>query len=80
MASPKKPEEAKKKVNTLTRNMVERLAATLITVADAYLLVMLSWAEYQRIDLSSFVALTAFQKRVGKRRAVQKALKEEGLA
>jgi glutathione S-transferase len=49
------------------------------TTADAYLFVMGSWASHVGLDLSSFANVTAFQKRVASRPAVQAALKAEGL-
>ena len=49
------------------------------TVADAYLFVMANWASHVGLDLSSLANVTAFQKRVGARPAVQAALKAEGL-
>ena len=33
------------------------------TVADAYLFVMVSWADYMKLDLSSFANIKAFQQR-----------------
>jgi len=50
------------------------------TVADAYLFVMVSWADFVKLDISEFANVLAFQKRVGARPAVQAALKAEGLA
>jgi glutathione S-transferase len=50
------------------------------SVADAYLFVMLSWAGFLKIDLSSLANLKAFQGKVSSRSAVRKALKEEGMA
>jgi glutathione S-transferase len=49
------------------------------TVADAYLFVMVSWADYVKLDLSSLANVKAFQQRVAGRPAVQAALKAEGL-
>ena len=50
-----------------------------ITVADAYLFVMLTWAKKQEFDLSRLSNLSAFFQRMAQRRSVQQALKEEGL-
>jgi glutathione S-transferase len=47
--------------------------------ADAYLFVMVSWAEYVKLDLSDFANVKAFQQRVAARPAVQAALRAEGL-
>ncbi|HET7506029.1 MAG TPA: glutathione transferase GstA [Kofleriaceae bacterium] len=49
------------------------------TVADGYLFVVTSWANYLKIDLSEFPNLLAFQARVAARPAVQAAMKAEGL-
>jgi glutathione S-transferase len=49
------------------------------TVADAYLFVMLNWAERMNIDLSGFKNLMAFKERVAARPKVQEALTKEGL-
>jgi glutathione S-transferase len=40
---------------------------------------MVRWADYVKLDLSSFANVQAFQQRVGGRPAVQAALKAEGL-
>ncbi|HEU4618224.1 MAG TPA: glutathione transferase GstA [Gammaproteobacteria bacterium] len=50
------------------------------TAADAYLFVMLRWADHMKIDLSGMSQLKAIQGRIAARPAVQNALKEEGLA
>ena len=49
------------------------------SVADAYLFVMVSWADYMKLDLSSFGNIKAFQQRAAGRPAVQAALRAEGL-
>ncbi len=49
------------------------------TVADAYLFTLTRWARAVKLDLSGFPNLEAFQKRVGSRKAVQEALRAEGL-
>ncbi len=49
------------------------------TVADAYLFTLSRWARAVKLDLSGFPNLEAFQKRVGSRKAVQEALRAEGL-
>ena len=49
------------------------------TVADAYLFTVTNWAHHLKVDLSAFPNLTAFQKRVAARPAVQAAMKAEGL-
>jgi glutathione S-transferase len=49
------------------------------TVADAYLFVMLNWAERMKFDLSGLNNLMAYQDRVAARPKVQEALVKEGL-
>jgi glutathione S-transferase len=49
------------------------------TVADAYLFTVTRWADYVKLDLSTFPSLQAFQKRVAQRPAVDAALRAEGL-
>jgi glutathione S-transferase len=49
------------------------------TVADAYLFTVTNWAHHLKVDLSAFPNLTAFQKRVAARPAVQAAMRAEGL-
>lgn len=49
------------------------------TVADAYLFVVTNWANFQKLDLTEFPHLLAFQARVAARPAVQAALVAEGL-
>lgn len=50
------------------------------SIADPYLYVVLRWAQALNIDLSGFDNLAAFSKRMESDAAVQKVLKEEGLA
>jgi len=49
------------------------------TVADAYLFVMLSWADRMQFDLSGLSNLLAYKARVAARPKVQEALTKEGL-
>ena len=49
------------------------------TVADAYLFVMLSWADAMKFDLSGLPNLVAYKARVAARPKVQEALVKEGL-
>jgi glutathione S-transferase len=49
------------------------------TVADAYLFVVTTWANFVKLDLSGFSNVLAFQKRVAARPAVKAAMKAEGL-
>lgn len=49
------------------------------TVADAYLFTVTNWANFTGLSLEAFPRLLAFQKRVGARPSVEKALVAEGL-
>lgn len=49
------------------------------TAADAYLFVMLNWAQYMKLDLGALDALNAFHARVAARPAVREAMQVEGL-
>jgi glutathione S-transferase len=49
------------------------------TVADAYLFVMLSWADVMKFDLSGLPNLLAYKARVAARPKVREALVKEGL-
>jgi glutathione S-transferase len=49
------------------------------TIADPYLFVVLNWANYHKVELKPWPALTEFQARIAKRPAVQATLKVEGL-
>lgn len=49
------------------------------TPADAYLFVMLTWADQKNVDLSRVPELVAFKTRVAERPAVQEAMRVEGL-
>ena len=51
-----------------------------MTVADAYLFVMLGWTGHFGIDLARWPNLTAFRKRMEERPSVQAVMKAEGLA
>jgi glutathione S-transferase len=50
------------------------------SIADAYLWVVLNWADYHKVDLASWPAVQQFRARVAARPAVQATLKVEGLA
>jgi glutathione S-transferase len=50
-----------------------------MTVADAYLFVMLTWAKKLKFDLARFPNLGGFFARMAQRESVQRAFKEEGL-
>ena len=57
----------------------EHLLGKQFTVADAYLFVMLNWAERMKFDLSGLNNLMAYKDRVAARPKVQEALVKEGL-
>ncbi len=50
------------------------------SVADAYAFTVLRWCKGVGIDLARFPAISAYMTRIAERPAVQKTLKEEGLA
>lgn len=56
------------------------LTGETFTAADAYLWTILGWTKFIGLDVSSFANLSKFIGTVAQRPAVQKALKEEGLA
>lgn len=77
--------KAKEKINKRLAYADEHLAGRSflmgdrMTVADAYLFVMLTWAKKQKFDLSRFGNLNRFFERMSERPSVQRALREEGL-
>ena len=87
--NPASSEEAKQAARELVAKKYDYLQTRLgdgpyltgeaFTPADAYLFVMLSWAEMKGIDLSRFPQLAAFFERVKQRPAVQDAMCAEGL-
>ena len=56
------------------------LTGDTFTIADAYLWVVLNWADFHKLDLSPWPSIQAFRARVAQRPAVQATLKAEGLA
>jgi glutathione S-transferase len=50
------------------------------TVADAYLFVMLQWADHFRFDLQIYPTLDEYEFRIAQRPAVRAAMSAEGLA
>lgn len=50
------------------------------SVADAYLFVTVLWTDFVKVDISGLKDVAAFKKRMQADPAVQKALKDEGLA
>ena len=87
--NPNAPAEWKEQVKTMLAARFDLLSARLdgqsylfgeqFTVADGYLFTVLNWTRMVGIDLSVWPVLTAFQKRVASRPAVQAALAAEGL-
>ncbi|MBB5205972.1 glutathione S-transferase [Inhella inkyongensis] len=55
------------------------LTGEAFTAADAYLFVVLGWAQYVDVDLQPFAGLLNFRTRVAQRPAVRAALQAEGL-
>ncbi|MCK9507659.1 MAG: glutathione transferase GstA [Pigmentiphaga sp.] len=56
------------------------IAGEAFTVADAYLWTVLNWTAFAGFDLSPFPHVQAWQAKVAARPAVQRTLREEGLA
>ncbi len=54
------------------------LAGDHFTLPDAYLFVMMRWAESCKIDLSTYPKLISYQMQLKDRLSIQKSLKEEG--
>jgi glutathione S-transferase len=50
------------------------------SIADAYLFVINTWAQYVNVDLTPFPNVLAYQARIAARPSVQAALRDEGLA
>jgi len=65
----------------ITRTLQQQpyLTGDTFSIADAYLWVVLNWADYHKLDLSPCPALQQFRARVAARPAVQATLKVEGL-
>jgi glutathione S-transferase len=87
---PNTPEETKvinkehltKRVKFLDTRLADRsyLMGDAFSVADAYLWTVLGWAKHVGLDLSGFANVQRFLGTVAARPAVQKSLREEGLA
>lgn len=58
----------------------EYLHGGAFTIADAYLFVITTWAQYVAVDLTPYPNVLAFQARIAARPSVQAALRDEGLA
>lgn len=50
------------------------------TILDAYAFLLTVWADYFGLGLDQWPSLSAYKERIAQRPAVQRALKEEGLA
>ncbi len=74
-------DQLKKQCDYLDRQLVGKdwLMGAQFTIADIYLFVIVSWLGYAEIDIGQWKLLSAWQKRVAARPAVQKAMQEEGL-
>lgn len=46
-------------------------------IADIYLAVVLNWAPYAGVDLASWPAVKAYHRRIGRREAIARAMREE---
>lgn len=88
--NPAMPEEAKQVVTNLLTSRLQTVEEYLanrafllgdhFTVVDAYLFVTLRWGAHVNIDISRWPVLSNYVAKISARPAVQKALKEEGLA
>lgn len=88
--NPATPDAAKKMAIATLTSRLETVAEHLsnrafllgehFTVADAYLFVMLGWGSHVNVDISRWPVLADYAAKISARPAVQKALKEEGLA
>ena len=69
----------KKRYKLIDERLADRpyLFGDRFTAADAYLFTVTNWAGYVKLDLSEYANLTAFQKRVSARPAVQEAMRAE---
>jgi glutathione S-transferase len=74
-------EKLKKKLDFLEGHLRENpyLLPGGYSVADAYLFVVLNWAEMVRFDLNPWPAVRSYRAIVGDRPAVRTVLKAEGL-
>jgi glutathione S-transferase len=55
------------------------LTGETFTIADAYLWVVLNWADYHKVDMTPWPTLQEFRARIAARPAVRATLKAEGL-
>jgi glutathione S-transferase len=88
--NPATPAEVRERTVQILGNRFTYIAKTLqqqpyltgsdFSIADAYLWVVLNWADYHKVDLAPWPAIQQFRARVAARPAVQATLKAEGLA
>jgi glutathione S-transferase len=88
--NPQTPPEGRQRAIEMLGKRFDLIAATLgkqpylcgsaFSIADAYLFVILGWADHHRVDLGRWPALGEFRKRIAQRPAVKAALQAEGLA
>ena len=73
-------EKILKRLGYVEKQMVgPLLTGDKFSVADAYLFVILTWCDRQKIDLSALSNVSAYKARVAARPKVQAAMKAEGL-
>jgi glutathione S-transferase len=87
--NPKTPAEVRERAVQALGNRFTFIAKTLekqpfltgeaFSIADAYLWVVLNWADYHKVDLAAWPAVQQFRTRVAARPAVQATLQAEGL-
>ena len=86
LLSPKAPDDAKAYARELAEARFDHLDRSLqgrehlmdrFTVADAYLAVVLNWAQFVKLDLSRWPAVAAYRDRLAQRPSVARAMREE---
>ena len=86
MSSDEVKESARRNLAKRFAYVEKRVASTpylmgdTFTIADAYLFVLLNWTDHLGVDLTPFPNLRDFRARIKTRPAVQKAMRDEGLA
>jgi glutathione S-transferase len=71
----------KSKFNYINQTLQQKkyLTGDHFTLPDAYLFVLMRWAEFCNIDLSGHANLMTYQQELNKRPSIQKSLQQEGL-
>lgn len=74
-------EKLEPRLNFLEAELSKRpyLMGERFSAADAYLFTLLNWAQWTKVDLSRWAALTQYAEKVKARPKVQEALRAEGL-